>query len=84
VIHLSYLYRLKPEEIAIRYQERQARADKACGDCANRSLFVGLDGQPAREWRFPLRDSGRQCDKYRKEGKGTVSGRMQRSGDRLS
>jgi len=64
LIHPSYMYQLTPEEVAIRRQEEEIRADKACGDCRHRSPFVDASGQAVRECKFKRREYGRRCDLF--------------------
>lgn len=66
MIHPSYMYRLTPEEIAMRRQEEQRRADKACGDCANRSPFLDATGERQRECKFKRRQYGRRCELFQR------------------
>lgn len=66
MIHPSYMYRLTPEEIAIRHEQERARADQACGSCANRSPFK-INGELARECKFKRRTYGFRCDLYQRE-----------------
>ncbi len=64
MIHPSYMYRLTPEEIAIRREEERSRADKACGGCIHRSPFVDQAGEQLRECKFKKREYGRRCDLF--------------------
>lgn len=68
MIHPSYMYRLTPEEIAMRHQEEARRADKACGGCANRSPFMDATGERQRECKFKRREYGRRCELFQREG----------------
>lgn len=69
MIHPSYMYRLTPEEVAIRRQEEAARADKACGDCSNRSPFRDADGERERVCKFKRRQYGRRCELFQRGGR---------------
>jgi len=60
------MYRLTPEEIAIRRQEERMRADRACGECANRSPFFDQDGEQIRECKFKRREYGRRCELFQR------------------
>lgn len=64
MIHPSYMYRLTPEEVAMRRQEEALRADKACGDCLHRSPFIDARGEALRECKFKRRKYGRRCDLF--------------------
>lgn len=67
MIHPSYMYHLTPEEVAIRHERERAQADRACGDCANRSPFE-INGERVRECKFKRRTYGFRCDLYDREG----------------
>lgn len=64
MIHPSYMYRLTPEEIAIRREGEKMRADRACGDCKNRAPFVDTSGEQVRECKFKRREYGRRCELF--------------------
>jgi len=66
VIHPSYMYRMTPEEIAIRHEQERARADQACGNCSHRSPFE-VNGERARVCKFKRRTYGFRCDLFERE-----------------
>lgn len=66
MIHPSYMYRMTPEEIAIRREQDRARADRACGNCVNRLPFE-INGEQVRQCKFKRRTYGFRCDLYEKE-----------------
>lgn len=68
MIHPSYMYKLTPEEIAMKHEQERIRADRACGDCANRVPFADAGGEPLRQCKFKRRTYGFRCDLFERSG----------------